>query len=350
MAIEERQYRKQYQRKRRILRQRRVMLCLSGVLVVLLTAWNISSAIPRNTWLQLPPGYYRPELFAEYHLPQEEQLKPLPARYEDTVLRQKLEALLAEYPKNRFKPHVYFFNLQDYSYVNINGNDAVPAASVIKLPILLEYFMQVERGRLTPYTHLVYEHFQQAGGSGSLQYKTPGVPLLARDVASAMIQESDNTCTNMLIYHLGGADYLNERFKALGLKRTRINNWLPDLSGTNVVSMQDMATLLYNIDQGHPVDPASQAEAMAILKGTHNRGLLPALLPRGTTVAHKTGDIGTSLGNAGLVILPDGRKYIIAIQVERPFNDYGAKDLIQKASRLVYDNVTSQSTLAASTR
>lgn len=158
-----------------------------------------------------------------------------------------------------------------------------------------------------------------------------------------MIQSSDNTCTNMLLNRLGGMERLNSMFEAYGLGQTRVNNWLPDLKGTNVISMRDMATVLFNLSESSMLTEPSRREAFEILLGTHNRRLIPALLPPKTPVAHKTGDIGTALGNAGIVFLPNGQKYILAIQVERPFNDYAAKEMIQNISKLIYDDLTGNS-------
>jgi len=65
-------------------------------------------------------------------------------------------------------------------------------------------------------------------------------------------------------------------------------------------------------------------------------------LPHEAVVAHKTGDIGTALGDSGAVYLPDGRKYFVSMQVERPYNDYTARDMVQRASRMIYDYVSAQ--------
>lgn len=345
MTLIERHYQRTYYRKRQRVRQRRLLLVLVCCLMTvgLAVAWSTVSMTPKYPWLKAPENFYKPEVVSTTPSTTSIDLEPLPEAREDRALKAQIKALLNTYP-NTLTPYLYYYNLQNHRYVSINGDKDVPAASVIKLPILLEYLHKVDQGRMTPYTHLLYHDFEQSGGSGGLQYKPTGQPLLARDVAAMMIQSSDNTCTNMLIYHLGGADELNRTFMAQGLDRTHIANWLPDLKGTNVISMQDMATVLYNLTEGDYLSPQSQEAALEILKGTHNRKLLPALLPRETMVAHKTGDIGTSLGNAGLIELPDGRRYIVAIQVERPFNNYDAKDMIQKVSRLIYDDLTGAAT------
>lgn len=344
---QQRQQQRIYHRTRQRKRQRHLMMCLLGLMFGVVCLWYAVQSIPRYPWLEVPKGFYRPELIATRHVSENLGVKPLPLGQEDSILRQKIQAELARYPST-LKPHLFYINLQDHRYVNIGGHEAVPAASVIKLPILLAYFRHVDNGAMTPYTHLMYEAFEQADGSGTLQYQIPEQPLLAKDVAQTMIQSSDNTSTNILIYHLGGAVGLNQVFEAMGLSKTYINNWLPDLRGTNVISMADMATILYNIAEGDVLSEGSRQAALEILQGTHNRRLLPALLPPGTVVAHKTGDIGTSLGDSGLIRLPNGQSYILTVQVERPFNDYGAKELIQRISRVVFEDVTSRPVLVTS--
>ncbi len=329
-------------------RQRLMMMGLGGLLFSSVLVWNIAAGYgPKNQDIKTPEQFYRPEIVDRFDKVNHPSLATLPLRQEDTSLKAIIEQRLAAYPTN-LVPHLFYYNLQDQSYVSVRGTDAVAAASVIKLPILMAFFRDVDAGNLTPYQHLLYQDFEQAAGSGSLQFKATGQPLPAIEVARQMIQTSDNSCTNMLIYHLGGVDALNSQFKELGLQRTHLGNWLPDLGGTNVISMQDMAMVLYNIDQSEMLTEESKTRALDILTGTHNRGLIPALLPKGTQVAHKTGDIGTSLGNSGLITLPNGAKYILAIQVERPFNNYGAKDLIQQISKDIYDNVSSRAAVAES--
>jgi len=322
------------------------MSCLGVALgVVGLVGFMVHQYDP-YPWLQVPKGFYQPQMFSAVQFDNDRKLAALPAQYEDLALKHQLEDLLAQYPKN-LKPHLYYLNLQDHSYVAFNAENPVAAASVIKLPILLEYLREVDSGEVGFNTPLLYQAFEQAAGSGELQYTPPGKIIPTYNVARQMIQISDNTCTNMLIYTMGGADHLNHMFEGMGLKHTYVANWLPDLTGTNMVSMHDTATILYNLYQGHGVSPTARQTAFEILTGTHNRRLLPALLPKDVVIAHKTGDIGTSLGNSGLIELPNGQKYIVAIQVERPYNDYTAKDLIQQVSKTIYDNIKDKNALAS---
>jgi beta-lactamase class A len=103
-----------------------------------------------------------------------------------------------------------------------------------------------------------------------------------------------------------------------------------------------MATILNNIDHGPLISQHTRYNGLNNQTRTRNHSLLVRPLPPEVRVAHKTGDIGTALGDSGIFYLPDGRKYILSIQVERPFNDYTPRDMIQKASRMVYEYVISQ--------
>jgi beta-lactamase class A len=351
-------------------RQRRMLLvALVAIILVIVSGvavWGVCQTIPRfiqpialnskqfEGMLEQDFGLFETPSLLYYHTMDyavlshqplgllEHKLTPLLPASEDTELKSQLEQLFAQYPASRFTPHFYFYNPQDGRFVAINGYAPVPAASVIKLPILLDYLMTVDEGLVKVDTPWLYAEFHRAGGSGDLQYKPTGQGLSANDVAGQMIRISDNTCTNMMISYLGGTDAVNQRLADLGLVNTRIRNWLPDLEGTNTISPYEMVTIMNNIDHGPLVSELSRYNGLSILKSTHNRHLLVAPLPKDVVVAHKTGDIGTALGDSGAVYLPDGRKYFVSMQVERPYNDYTARDMVQRASRLIYDYVNAQ--------
>jgi len=74
-----------------------------------------------------------------------------------------------------------------------------------------------------------------------------------------------------------------------------------------------------------------------IMRKTEINNLLPQGLGEGATIAHKTGNIGSILADVGLVDMPTGKRYIIAVIVKRPFNDTSAQELIRQISRTAYD-------------
>jgi beta-lactamase class A len=354
------------------LRQQRMVIVLLGTLAVLALVitglWRLTQAIvpqiatiaaptdtrdferymDREFGLYTTPSllYYQNMNYALLRHPApglfKNKLMPIMPAKEDMALKAQLQQLFAQYPSDRFIPHFYFYNPQNNTSVEINGYAPVPAASVIKVPILLDYLMSLDENLITVDTPLLYAEFHRAGGAGELQYRDAGMNLMANDVAGQMIRISDNTCTNMMISYLGGTDAVNNRLAELGLVHTRIRNWLPDLGGTNTISPYEMVTIMHNIDHGPLISELARYNGIDILKSTHNRRLLVSSLPPEATVAHKTGDIGTAIGDTGIVYMPDGRKYFVSVQVERPYNDYAAREMVQRASRMIYDHVASQ--------
>lgn len=92
-----------------------------------------------------------------------------------------------------------------------------------------------------------------------------------------------------------------------------------------------------NLNQGEFVSLQSRDRLLAIMRQTTTNSLLPKGLGAGATIAHKTGNIGSLLADVGLVDLPTGKRYAIAIMVKRPRNDASAQELIRQISRSVYD-------------
>lgn len=175
-----------------------------------------------------------------------------------------------------------------------------------------------------------------ASESGDMQYQPPGTQFSALETVTKMITISDNTATNMVITRLGGIAALNQRFKSWGLTSTVINNNLPDLEGTNTTSPKDMVLLMARLSQGDFVSMRSRDRLLDIMQKVETDSLLPRGLGDGAAISHKTGDIGSMVGDVGLVDLPNGKRYAIAVLVKRPFNDSRAQDLIRQISRTTY--------------
>lgn len=236
------------------------------------------------------------------------------------------------------KPTIFVWEYTTGRYVSLNGEQSIPTASIIKIPVLYELFRQIDQGLISLDEKMTLLPHFVTGGSGYLQYKPVNLTNLSiAQLAALMIQTSDNTATNMLLSRIGGMDQLNRSLNLWGLKDTTMKNWLPDLTGTNRSTAKDMATLLYNIDNTNLLSLRSRTQIIGIMSKVRNTSLIKAGLPDGAQFFHKTGDIGEMLGDAGIVQMPDGRRYIIVIMVKRPWNSYEAKEFIINASRTVYN-------------
>ena len=255
---------------------------------------------------------------------------------EDTILKNKFNQLKAKYPQH--EPGAFFVDLDNGVYVNFNGVKAFPAASTIKIPVLVAFLQDVDAGKIYLDEKLKVTEANNVSGSGSMQYRGLNREYSAIYTATEMIISSDNTATEMIIERLGGKEKLNQRFKEWGLESTVINNLLPDLAGTNTTSARDLAILLAMVNQGQLISMHSRDRLMDIMTRTKTRTLLPQGVENGTMIAHKTGDIGKVLGDAGIIDMPTGKRYVGAVFVSRPHNDYSARTLIQEISREAYQH------------
>src|SRR5205814_1253508 len=108
-----------------------------------------------------------------------------------------------------------FLDLDTGDALGINAHESHPTASMIKLPILIEFFQQVEDGRWRLEQPREVRAAEHVGGSGILKQLTPGIFLPLRDLAYLMMSVSDNTATNILI-ELVDLENVNQRMRALG--------------------------------------------------------------------------------------------------------------------------------------
>ncbi|MEH2436691.1 MAG: serine hydrolase [Nostoc sp.] len=249
-------------------------------------------------------------------------------------LKNSVQNLAATNPNLR--PGVFLVDLDTGNYVDINGSTSFPAASTIKVPILIAFFQDVDAGKIRLDEMLTMQQDMIAGGSGNLQYKPAGTQYAALEVVTKMITISDNTATNMLIARLGGMDALNQRFRDWGLTTTTIRNQLPDLQGTNTTSPKELGNLMAIVSQGNLVSMPSRDLMLDILRRTQRDTLLPSGLGTGARAYHKTGDISTMLADAGLIVVPTGKRYIASVMVQRPNNDPRAEKLISSISGAAY--------------
>ena len=252
-------------------------------------------------------------------------------------LKNRLLALASEYPS--IKPSVYVWEYNGGTFVNINGNEVYPAASIIKLPVLIEMFRQIEQGKFTLNDTMVLEDYYRASGSGKLQYSQGGIAHSMDYLAKIMIENSDNSSTNMIMAKMGGMPEVNRAIRSWGLTNTRVNNWLPDLDGTNTTTAKELAVMLYNIDKTNIISNNSKQHIADYLSHVKNNRLLQAGLPNNAILLHKTGDIGFMLGDAGIVKTENGKKYIIVILARRPYNSQKGKEFIVNASNIIYNNL-----------
>lgn len=261
------------------------------------------------------------------------------------ALEPQIKALMKRY--SFLQTGMFFLDLDTGNYLDIGGDRVFPAASTIKLPILIAFFQDLDVGKVRLDEKLTMRGDLVTNGSGVMQYERVGKKYSALETVTKMVTISDNTATNMIIDRLGGVAKLNQRFRSWGLKDTVIRRLLADLRGTNTTSSQDMARVLALLVNNKLVSPSSREQALDILRHTTIHTLLPAGLGKGAVIANKTGDIGFLIGDAGFITMPNGKRYLAAIFVKRPYKDSRGRDFIRQVSQLVYNYLNQPNPVAA---
>ncbi len=262
-------------------------------------------------------------------------MKELELTEEMVGVENTIKAIAAEYPN--VHGSVFAWDYETGKYVSYNSEETFPAASIIKLPVLLQLFRSMEFGQRTIDEKMTLTDYYRAEGSGDLQFQREGNQYSLDTLARKMIEISDNSSTNMLMSAIGGMNDINRATREWGLNHTKVNNWLPDMKGTNYTTTADLARMLYNIENEDFISAESREKILDYMGHVKNNRLLAAGLGTGAKCWHKTGDIGHMLGDAGIVMTPNGHKYVVAIMAKRPYNNPNGKEFVVRASSAVYN-------------
>ncbi|MDZ7317885.1 MAG: class A beta-lactamase-related serine hydrolase [candidate division KSB1 bacterium] len=263
-------------------------------------------------------------------------------------------------------------NLKTGELLSYKATEKFPTASVIKLPIMVEYFYQVAEGNLNPNQRVVLSDSNKWGGSGLLQYFEGTSEQKLIDAVMLMITISDNTATNLVIDALGRSHEeklaaVNHRMEQLGLKNTRLLNKLMSWAtktnapesvryGVGVATPEDMVVLLEKIYAGAIVDSFACRKMIEILAQQFYNDMIPRFLPFETTpdlrVAHKTGSVTGVRCDVGLVLSPRVN-FAIAIfcdqiQDRRENEENSGVIAASQAARLVWNHFTGDTGLTRS--
>jgi beta-lactamase class A len=264
---------------------------------------------------------------------------PLGRSQEMSTLRGDIERLIADYPG--LQAGVYVLDLDTNDFVSIAGNASFPAASTIKVPVLIAFLQDVDAGKIRLDEPLTMQAEDLAGEAGEMQFQPVGSQFTALETAELMISISDNTATNMLIRRLGGIEAVNERFRSWGLRQTAFQNLLPDLEGTNTTSPEELSTLLARVSQGDLLSLRTRDRLLEIMQSTVTDTLIPAgVNDSRAVIAHKTGTLRHMVGDTGIVDMPTGKRYVITVLMERPDYDDNAQELIRQICGVTYEYLT----------
>ncbi len=242
--------------------------------------------------------------------------------------------------KNAAPCHVYFSDLTQKGGL-YRGNETMPSASMIKVFILALAYQDIADGTLSRNETFTLTRDNVVGGSGTLQNRAYGTRVPLKELLEKMIIDSDNTATNILIDRLG-MENINAYMQAHGYRSSVLRRKMMDLAALqagrdNLTSVKDVGLLFKRLYNGTCVSPELDAEMLGIYDQQTDNDKIPARLPEGTVVAHKTGEVSDVRHDGGIVYTANG-DYVLVIFT----SDYYPYDGIAALSRKIYDAYTAE--------
>ncbi len=204
-----------------------------------------------------------------------------------------------------------------------NADDVFPTASVSKVFILLSLFQLGERNPHIFSRHITLKLSDFVGGSEVLDGYEPGQSITIAALARAMIDQSDNSASNVLIDFLGFGR-IDATIRAAGLKHTQLKRHFMDVNAIvnhseNLTTARDIGSLLYQIERGaHEgvrtvASAASCREMIDIMLRQEDRDKIARGLPKGVPLANKTGEIDGVRNDVGIVDPFGESPYVLAV-------------------------------------
>ncbi len=269
-------------------------------------------------------------------------------------LEQMEAAIRAETQRSPGEFAVAFLDLQDSTNrLLINAHEEFHAASTMKTPVMIEIFKQAEAGRFDLQDSMVIRNefmsivdgstfsLSRIEDSGDKYYSQIGGKATIYDLTYDMIINSSNLATNIVIGKVG-AEEVTQTMRELGAPDIEVLRGVEDLKAyergmNNTTTAYDLMKIFEAIGEGNAVSPAASQAMIDILLDQSFSEVIPALLPENVRVAHKTGTISTVDHDSGLVLLPDGRRYVL-VTLSGGFESRDlARDIMSKISLMVYE-------------
>lgn len=231
---------------------------------------------------------------------------------------------------------VAYRDLRTGDEVLVKGDVVMHAASTMKVPVMIELLRQAEAGKLALADTIPLRNRFKSIVDGSWYALTPeddsdkelyrrvGQAVGLRELLRRMIDTSSNLATNVLI-DLVGARNIQRRIESLGTTHMRVLRGVEDNKAyraglSNTATARDLMVILAAIAEDRAASADACAEMRAILLGQTFNDMIPAGLPPGTRVAHKTGSISGIHHDAAIVYPPAGSPYVLVV-LTKGFDD-----------------------------
>ncbi len=273
----------------------------------------------------------------------------LPASANDSLVAQ-IQARIAELPGAEVGVAYHRLGSSDTLY--LNSDASFHAASTMKVPIMIQLFRRVDAGGLSlDYPLLLVNQFgsivdgspyslEESVDSDSSLYQLVGTRVPVRDLIAHMITRSSNLATNSLV-SLANAAQAESTMRSLGAMNIRVLRGVEDQKAfdqglNNTTTARDLSIILAAIQENKAASAKSCATMREVLLEQEFNTGIPAELPAGTKVAHKTGWITGVTHDAAIVYPQKGPTYVLVILTKGIPDEPTAEKLIADISKMVY--------------
>ena len=273
----------------------------------------------------------------------------IPAHSDDS-LAARIEARVAAVPGAQVG--IAYHKLGSGDSLFINADSSFHAASTMKVPIMIQLFRKVDAGTLSLDQQLpVVNQFNsivdgspyalnEGDDSDSAMYALVGTKVSVRDLITHMITRSSNLATNTMIA-VANAAQAEATMRSLGAMRIRVLRGVEDQKAfdqglNNTTTARDLSIILTAIQENRAASKKSCEAMRNVLLGQEFNEGIPAELPPGTRVAHKTGSITEIMHDAAIVYPAHGPTYVLVVLTRGIKDEDVSHKLIADISQLVY--------------
>ena len=228
---------------------------------------------------------------------------------------------------------IYIKCLETGEEIAIHADDQMETMSVIKIPLLVESFRQIEAGKFSLTDRVTLTDAMKRPGTGVIRSMDAGAHLTIKDMLTMMIIVSDNTATEEMYNKAGGLDPVNKLMDQYGYKSIRAmaipKPWFDKLAASDrekfvlegknpfgLSTPREMGHLIEKIRKGEAVSKNASEMMMQMLRGQVYTTRLPKYVT-GFRVAHKTGDFLPYVANDVGVMESRDRNIVICVFANR---------------------------------
>jgi len=234
----------------------------------------------------------------------------------------------------------------------LNADTSFHAASTMKVPVMIELFRRASTGSFAMNQRLMIVNqfasivdgsayaLDPNSDSDTTLYHRAGDRVPVDTLLRLMITRSSNLATNTLIA-LVGAEEVNRTMRSLGAQRIQVLRGVEDGKAfdkglINTTTARDLAIILKAIEEGRAGSPEATRQMRQNLLDDEFNEKIPAGLPPGIRVAHKTGEITAHSHDAAIVYPPARKPYVLVVLTRGIQDGAKASKLIADISSIVY--------------